>query len=161
MEELDLAFMDEAIKCAREALALGEVPVGAVITCDNEIISRGINYRETGKNALAHAELSAIDAACKKLGGWRLHRCTLYVTLEPCTMCAGAIINSRIKRVVYGTREERSGAFGSVVDVNALPLNHTCEVTPGVREEECRELMQSFFKLLRDKRSKQTDNELL
>ena len=152
MDENDLLFMDEAIKCAKEALDLGEVPVGAVIVADGKIVSRGINYRENGKNALAHAELEAIDKACRALGGWRLHMCTLYVTLEPCTMCAGAIINSRIRRVVYGASEERAGAFGSVIDINSLGLNHTCEVTSGVREEECRELMQDFFKKLRDKR---------
>ena len=150
MDENDLVFMDEAIKCAKKALEIGEVPVGAVVVADGKIISTGINFRENGKNALAHAELEAIDKACKALGGWRLHMCTLYVTLEPCTMCAGAIINSRIRRVVFGAREERAGAFGSVI--NSLGLNHTCEVTSGVREEECRALMRDFFKKLRDKR---------
>ena len=152
MDEKDLYFMDEALKCAREALSLGEVPVGAVIVCDGEIVSRGMNRRETGKNALAHAEIEAIDKACRALGGWRLHKCTMYVTLEPCTMCAGAIINARIKRVVYGAPEERAGAFGSVIDVNFLPLNHTCELEGGVREDECRALMREFFKNLRIKR---------
>lgn len=151
-EENDLCFMGEAIECAKEALSHGEVPVGAVITCDQKIIAKGINFRETGKNALAHAELEAIDKACKALGGWRLHRCTLYVTLEPCVMCAGAIINSRIRRVVYGAKEERFGAMGSALDINSFGLNHTVSVTAGVREEECRALMQDFFKGLRDKR---------
>lgn len=153
MDENDLYFMDEAIKCAKAALELGEVPVGAVIVCDGKIVSRGKNLRETGRNALAHAEIEAIDGACRALGGWRLHRCTMYVTLEPCTMCAGAIINARIKRVVYGAPEERAGAFGSIIDVNALPLNHTCEIERGIREDECRALMQEFFKTLRIKRS--------
>jgi len=151
-EETDLAFMDEAIKYARQALELGEVPVGAVIVCDGKIVSHGMNRRESGKNALAHAELEAIDGACRALGGWRLHKCTMYVTLEPCTMCAGAIINARIKRVVYGAPEERAGALGSIIDVNALPLNHTCEITRSVRADECRELMREFFKTLRTKK---------
>lgn len=155
----DLVFMKRALELARKAAELGEVPVGAVVVCDGEIVGEGMNYRECGKNALYHAELMAIDAACKKLHGWRLHRCTLYVTLEPCPMCAGAIVNSRMKRVVFGAPEERAGALGSILDMNALPLNHTAEVESGLCEEECRALMQTFFQKLREKRKKKNGNE--
>ena len=150
----DIFYMNRALELARQAFDMGEVPVGAVAVWEGEIVGEGMNLRETEKNALAHAELVAIDNACKRLGGWRLHKCTLYVTLEPCPMCAGAIVNSRVRRVVFGAREERAGAFGSVTDINTLPLNHRAEVCPGVLEEECRALMQDFFKKLRDKRSK-------
>lgn len=147
--EEDVKYMECAISLAKKAEKFNEVPVGAVVVCGDEIVGSGYNYRECGKNALAHAEIAAIDMACKKLGGWRLHKCTLYVTLEPCPMCAGAIINSRIKRVVYGAKDEKTGAFGSVFDINALPLNHKCETLSGVCEEECQTLLQDFFKKLR------------
>ncbi|MBE6680129.1 MAG: nucleoside deaminase [Ruminococcaceae bacterium] len=142
----DLYYMSEAIKEARLASEIDEVPVGAVVVRDGEIIARAHNLRETEKNALCHAETMAVDAACKALGGWRLPRCTLYVTLEPCPMCAGAIVNSRIERVVFGAYDKRAGAFGSVLDLNAYPLNHKPEIVGGVMEEECRTMLQEFFK---------------
>jgi len=142
----DEKYMTLAIELAREAALLGDVPVGAVIVQDGKIIAACKNEREKEKNALAHAELSAISAACKALGGWRLPRCTLYVTLEPCVMCAGAIINSRIDRVVFAAYDRRFGAMGSMTDINALPLNHKCRVEGGLLEEESAALLQQFFK---------------
>lgn len=142
----DLYFMGEAIAEAQLAAEIDEVPVGAVVVRDGEIIARAHNLRETEKNALCHAETMAVNAACKALGGWRLPRCTLYVTLEPCPMCAGAIVNSRIERVVFGAYDKRAGAFGSVLDLNAYPLNHKPEIVGGVMEEECRTMLQEFFK---------------
>ena len=144
-EELMRAALDEA----RKAAALGEVPVGAVIAKDGEIISRAHNLRETGKNAVYHAEMLAIDAACKALGGWRLWQCELFVTLEPCPMCSGAIINSRIKRVVYGAKDPKAGCCGSVTDLFAMPFNHHPVVESGLRAEEAQALLQAFFKDLR------------
>ena len=125
------------------------MPVGAVAVWDGEVVGTGFNRRETGKNALAHAELEAIDAACRKLGGWRLHRCDLYVTLEPCPMCAGAIVNARIRRVVFGTRDPKAGCFGSVSDFAALPFNHRPEVVGGVLAEACAAELSAFFQRLR------------
>ena len=143
----DNDFMGEALRLAGCAAERGEVPVGAVVVCDGQIVGTGFNRRETGKNALAHAELEAIDAACRRLGGWRLHRCELYVTLEPCPMCAGAIINARIRRLVFGARDPKSGCFGSVSDFNALAFNHKPQVVCGVRGEECaRRFSQRFSK---------------
>jgi len=155
----DIYYMRRALELARKAYDMGEVPVGAVAVWEGEIVGEGMNLRETGKNALLHAEIGAIDSACKKLGGWRLHKCTLYVTLEPCPMCAGAIINSRVRRVVFGAREERAGAFGSITDINSLPLNHRAEVTSGVLEQECKALMQDFFADLREKRKKSSSDQ--
>lgn len=143
--------MREALSLAERAASEGEVPVGAVIVYDGEIIASGYNRRESDKNALAHAEIIAIDAACKARGGWRLSGCTLYVTLEPCLMCAGAIVNARIDRVVYALPDPKSGAFGSVTDVSELPVNHHPEVTNGVLAEPCKEVLQSFFKKLRQR----------
>ena len=148
----DILYMNEAIKLAKKAASLGEVPIGAVIVKDGEIISEGYNLRETEKLSTAHAEISAIEAACKKLGGWRLFGCTLYVTLEPCPMCAGAIVNSRIDRVVYGASDIRFGACGSLFNINSYPLNHAFEITSGVCEEECRALLSDFFADLRKKK---------
>ncbi len=153
MINLDEKFMRHAIRRAKAAQALGEVPIGAVIVKDGKIISSGKNMRETKTNALLHAEITAIDRACKKLGAWRLCDCTLYVTLEPCPMCAGAIINSRIKRVVFGAYDKKAGAFGSVMDINSFPLNHKCEVKSGVLEEECALLLSDFFRELRKKKN--------
>ena len=144
-EELMRAALDEA----KLAADLGEVPVGAVVAKDGEIIARAHNLRESGKNATYHAELMAIDAACKALGGWRLWRCTLYVTLEPCPMCAGAIINARIPRVVYGAPDQKAGSCGTLVNLFTMPYNHHPEVTGGVLEDECRTLLQDFFRRLR------------
>jgi tRNA(adenine34) deaminase len=145
----DLKFMDEALALARQSAAEGEVPVGCVIVCQGKIVGRGRNCRETAKNALGHAEIQAIDEACRNLGGWRLWDCTLYVTLEPCAMCAGAILNARVKRVVFGASDAKYGACGSVCDLYAMDFNHHPEVIRGVREEEAAQLMQEFFQNLR------------
>ena len=145
----DESYMSLALELAREAARLGEVPVGAVAVWDGEVVGTGFNRRETGKNALAHAELEAIDAACRTLGGWRLHRCDLYVTLEPCPMCAGAIVNARIRRVVFGARDPKAGCFGSVSDFAALPFNHRPEVVGGVLAEACAAELSAFFQRLR------------
>ena len=147
--------MKRALTRAKDAAKHGEVPIGAVIVKDNEIISTGRNMREARKNALHHAEIIAIDRACKKLGAWRLMDCTLYVTMEPCPMCAGAIINSRIKRVVFGCFDKKAGACGSVFNLTDFPLNHKYEIFGGVLEEECAEILSDFFKELR-KRPKGT-----
>jgi len=150
---MEKVFMERAIELARISAAEGEVPVGAVVVKDNEIVGEGRNRREFGKNALYHAEIEAIDNACKKLGGWRLWQCDLYVTLEPCPMCAGAIINSRIKHVYFGAYDGKAGSFGSVADFNQIPYNHKPEIVSGVMEEECSALLKSFFKNLRNKKS--------
>ena len=148
MEE-DLRFMDEALKLAREAAADGEVPVGCVIVRRGEIVGRGRNRRETGKTALGHAEIEAISDACARLGGWRLWECTLYVTLEPCPMCAGAIINARIPRVVYGASDKKCGATGSVCNLFSMEFNHHPKVERGILEEACAALLTDFFAKLR------------
>lgn len=145
--------MRRALELAREAAAEGEVPVGAVVVKDGEVVSCGRNRRETGKNALRHAELEAIDGACRALGGWRLWECELYVTLEPCPMCAGAVINARIPRVVFGAADPKAGSCGSVVNLFALPYNHRPEVVGGVLREECAELLTGFFRGLRKKQA--------
>ena len=142
-------FMDAALELAREAMAEGEVPVGCVIVRGDRIVGRGRNRREKDKNALAHAEIEAINDACKNLGGWRLWDCTLYVTLEPCAMCAGAILNARIKRVVYGASDKKFGAVRSVCSLFSMEFNHHPAVEAGVLEEEAAALMQSFFQNLR------------
>ena len=142
-------FMRLALLEAEKAFLDGEVPVGAVIVRDGEVISTGRNRREKGKNALCHAEIEAIDGACRALSGWRLPRCEMYVTLEPCPMCAGAIINSRIRRVVYGAADAKAGCCGSVTDLFALPFNHHPMVEQGLRAEEAGALLQAFFKDLR------------
>ena len=142
-------FMREALAEARAAVAEGEVPVGAVVVRNGEIVGRGHNGREGQKNALAHAEVVAIDAACKALGGWRLWDCDLYVTLEPCPMCAGAIVNARIKNVYFGAWDPKAGCFGSVIDFNELPFNHKPQMTGGVLEEECGSILTEHFKRLR------------
>jgi tRNA(adenine34) deaminase len=145
----DEKYMQYALELAATAFAKGEVPVGALIVCGGEIVAGAYNSREKSKNALGHAEITAIDAACKKLGGWRLHKCDMYVTLEPCPMCAGAIINARIKRVVYGCKDNRAGAFGTLLNLNSYPFNHKPEIVGGVCEEEAAELMRRFFIKLR------------
>ncbi len=148
----DIYFMSEALRLAKESADEGEVPVGAVVVCDGKIVGKGRNRREKGKNALAHAEIEAIDEACKILGGWRLWKCDLYVTLEPCPMCTGAIINSRIKRLVYGASDFKAGSCGSVVNLFELPYNHKSEIVKGVCEKECSEILTNFFKNLRNKK---------
>ncbi|MBO5914388.1 MAG: tRNA adenosine(34) deaminase TadA [Clostridia bacterium] len=154
----DTYFMKQALRRARAAAAQGEVPIGAVVVLNGEIIASGRNMREAHKNALLHAEIVAIDRACKKLGRWRLHDCTLYVTMEPCPMCAGAIVNSRIKRVVYGCYDSKAGALGTVFNLADHPLNHKYEITSGVMEKECAAILSDFFSQLR-KRPKGNKNE--
>lgn len=148
----DLEFMAEALELAKAAAAEGEVPVGCVVTLGDRVVGRGRNRRETGKSALAHAEIEAIHDACQTLGGWRLWQCTLYVTLEPCPMCAGAIINARIPRVVYGAKDPKAGSCESVVNLFDLPYNHKPEVDAGVMEQECAAVLTDFFKNLRKKK---------
>lgn len=145
----DVQFMDEALDLAREAAADGEVPVGCVIVRDGQIVGRGRNRRERARNALGHGEIEAINDACTRLGGWRLWDCTLYVTLEPCPMCAGAIINARIPRVVYGADDDKCGACGSVCDLTTMDFNHHPVVESGLRREEAAKLLQDFFQDLR------------
>ncbi len=173
----DVFFMREALKLAEKAADVGEVPVGAVVVKTNEkqgfsdpdsdmkeetnvkdtldysgrIVGRGFNMRETNRNSVHHAEILAIEDACKALGGWRLQGCVLYVTLEPCPMCAGAIINSRLDRVVYGAKDLKAGSCGSIVNLFDLPYNHKPEITVGIIKNECEEIMSKFFKKLRDK----------
>ena len=147
-----LHYMQLAIEEAKKSLAIEEVPVGAVVVCEGEVVAAAFNTRETEKNAIRHAEVTAISRACERLGGWRLHKCELYVTLEPCPMCAGAIVNSRIKRVVYGAKDTKAGAFGTVLNLNDFPLNHKPEIVSGVCEEECAALLSDFFKILRAKK---------
>ena len=146
----DACFMREALREAEQAYALGEVPVGAVIVRNGEIIARAHNTRETGFSAIAHAETSAIGQACELLHGWRLADCTLYVTLEPCPMCAGAIINARIPRVVFGAWDASMGAMGSVLQITRYPLPSKPQITAGVLEAECGVLMSRFFRERRD-----------
>ena len=155
----DEEYMREAIALAEKAFELGEVPVGAVAVWDGKIVGRGMNLRETDKNALRHAEIMAIDEACKNLGGWRLWKCDLYVTLEPCPMCAGAIINSRGKRVIYGAKDPKAGSCGSLTNLFEMPYNHKPEVVSGILEEECSALLKSFFEKLREKRKKENPSE--
>jgi tRNA(adenine34) deaminase len=159
IENLDEQFMSEAIFEANKAEKMDEVPIGAIIVLNGEIIARAHNLRETRQNAIAHAELLAIDEACQKLGTWRLEDATLYVTLEPCPMCSGAIILSRIKRVVYGAKDPKGGCAGSFMN---LPederFNHQSEVVSGVLEEECGRLLTNFFRQIRE-RKKQAKNQ--
>ena len=142
-------YMEEALELARQAAADGEVPVGCVIVRNGQIVGRGRNRRETAKTALGHAEIEAIADACRQLGGWRLWDCTLYVTLEPCPMCAGAIINARIPRVVYGAVDEKCGACGSVCDLFSMDFNHHPQAEQGLMEAEATQLLTEFFQQLR------------
>ena len=146
-------FMKEAIRQAKKARALEEVPIGCVIVCDGKIIARGYNRRNTDKNTLSHAELNAIRKASKKLGDWRLEGCTMYVTLEPCQMCAGALVQSRIDRVVIGSMNPKAGCAGSVLNLLEMDgFNHKVEVIRGVLQEECSSMLSDFFKELREKK---------
>lgn len=146
----DIKYMRAAVREAKKAAALGEVPIGCVIVYQDRIIGRGYNRRNTDKSTLSHAEITAIRKASKKMGDWRLEDCTLYVTLEPCQMCAGAIIQARIKRVVMACMNPKAGCAGSVLNVLEMPqFNHQAEVTRGVLEEECSMLLKDFFKALR------------
>ena len=146
---MDEEFMLAALALAKEAFDAGEVPVGCVITRKGQIVGRGRNRREEAKNALAHAEIEAINDACANLSGWRLWECTLYVTLEPCPMCAGAIVNARIPRVVYGASDRKCGAVNSVCSLFSMEFNHHPQVETGVREAECGALLTEFFRSLR------------
>lgn len=145
-------FMEKALELARESANEGEVPVGAVVVRKGEIIAVGRNRREKEKNALCHAEIEAINNACKALGGWRLPGCELYVTLEPCPMCAGAIINSRIEKLFFGAYDKKAGSVMSLVKLFDLPYNHKVEVKGGIMEEECAGILSDFFKSLRLKK---------
>ena len=142
-------FMGEALALARAAAEDGDVPVGCVIVRDGEIVGRGRNRREADGDATAHAEVEAIRDACARLGSWRLHRCTLYVTLEPCPMCAGAIINARVEEVRYGVKDEKAGCCGSVLNLFEERFNHRPRIYQGPLEGECEELLQKFFRELR------------
>lgn len=142
-------FMRKAIEQAKLAAKIGEVPVGAVVVKDGEIVSAAYNLKESAKSAVSHAELCAVARACERLGGWRLHQCDLYVTLEPCPMCAGAIINARIKNLYFGAYDKKAGCAGSVVDLFSLGFNHKPQVEGGILQEECAALLSNFFAGLR------------
>lgn len=150
-EEKDIYYMREALSLAREAEALDEVPVGAVLVSGGKIIARAKNERESLRLATRHAEITAIEDACRALGGWRLPDSTLYVTLEPCAMCAGAVVNARVERVVFGAYDLRFGAFGSLLNLNDFGLNHRPEITGGVLLDECRQILTDYFKRKRAK----------
>ena len=157
--KIDEKYMREAIRQAKKAYKLDETPIGCVIVYDGKIIGRGYNRRNTDKSPLAHAEISAIRKASKKLGDWRLEECTLYVTLEPCQMCAGAIIQSRVTRVVVGCMNPKAGCAGSVLNLlDVKAFNHQAELTTGVLEEECSALMTGFFRELREKKKRAKQN---
>lgn len=150
-------FMKEALKLAKKAAAEGEVPVGCVVVCDGKIVGRGRNRREIKKTALGHAEIEAIHKACKKLGGWRLHRCQLYVTLEPCPMCTGAILNARIPIVYYGAADGKAGSCGTRINLFDFGFNHRAEIIGGVLEEACRAELQDFFVALRERKRREKE----
>lgn len=154
--EQDIQFMKQAMKEAEKACKKDEVPIGAVLVKDGKVISRGHNTRETKQISTHHAEINCIEKACKKIGTWRLEDCTLYVTLEPCPMCAGAIFQSRIKKVVFGAYDPKGGSYGSCFNLNDVKgLNHYPEVVGGVCQEECSTILKEFF---RKKRMKKTKN---
>ena len=151
MDKFD--FMKYALELAKQSADEGEVPVGAIVVCDGKIVGEGRNRREVVKNALHHAEIEAIDNACKNLGGWRLWKCDLYVTLEPCPMCAGAIINSRIKNVYFGAKDEKNGAVVSAAQLFDMNFTHKPLYEGGIMGEECAEILSSFFKKLRKQKA--------
>lgn len=161
MQSIDEKYMKEAIRQAGKAYGIGEVPIGCVIVYEGKIIGRGYNRRTVDKNTLAHAELIAIRKACKKIGDWRLEGCTMYVTLEPCQMCSGAIVQSRIPRVVIGCMNPKAGCAGSILNLLQMEeFNHQVELTTGVLEEECSQMMKAFFKELREfKKTKKKDEK--
>ncbi|MFM9536013.1 tRNA adenosine(34) deaminase TadA [Lysinibacillus sp. IITD104] len=151
--DADRLFMKQALEEAQQAALLGEVPIGAVLVYEGKIIARAHNLRETTQNATTHAELLVIQEACKKIGSWRLEDTTLYVTLEPCPMCAGAILQSRVPRVVYGARDQKAGCVDSLYQLlNDERFNHECDVTEGILAEECGQILTDFFKALRDRK---------
>lgn len=150
--------MREALKQARKAYALGEVPIGCVIVHEGKIIGRGYNRRNTDKNTLAHAEITAINKASKKIGDWRLEECTLYVTLEPCQMCAGAIVQARIPEVVMGCMNPKAGCAGSILNILEMPqFNHQVMVSRGILEQECSEMLKTFFTELRERNKREKE----
>ena len=154
----DEKFMKAATTQARKAYAIDEVPIGCVIVQNDKIIARGYNRRNIDKNTLAHEELSAIRKASKKTGDWRLEDCTMYVTLEPCQMCAGAIVQSRMKRVVIGSMNAKAGCAGSILNLLQMQqFNHQVEITRGVREEECSQMLSQFFRELRERKKRKAD----
>lgn len=155
MQSQQEKFMKAALALAHKAAEEGEVPVGCVVVCDGKIVGRGRNRRETKKNALHHAEIEAIDKACKKLGGWRLHRCELYVTLEPCPMCTGAIINARIRTLYYGAPDEKAGSCGTLVNLFEMGYNHKPEVVADLLGEECAQVLRDFFRDLRARKKRE------
>lgn len=157
----DEKYMKEAIRQAKKAYALGETPIGCVIVYEDKIIGRGYNRRTIDKNTLAHAELIAIRKASRRVGDWRLEGCTMYVTLEPCQMCSGAIVQSRMTRVVVGCMNPKAGCAGSVLNLLQMPeFNHQAELTTGVLEEECSQMMKSFFKELRENKKKKKAEQI-
>lgn len=160
MTERELKYMKEAVKEAKKAAKLEEVPIGCVIVMDDRIIGRGYNRRMTDKTALAHAEISAIRKACKKVDDWRLDEAEIYITLEPCQMCAGAIVQSRIRKVFIGAMNPKAGCAGSILDLlHVQAFNHQCEVETGLLEEECGTLLKEFFRELRLKQKKSAERE--
>ena len=157
--DTDEKYMREAIRQAKKAYAIGEVPIGCVIVYQDKIIGRGYNRRTIDKNTLSHAELTAIRKASRKMGDWRLEGCTLYVTLEPCQMCSGAIVQSRMDRVVIGCMNPKAGCAGSILNLLQMDrFNHQAQITAGVLEEECSSLMKQFFRELREKKKKEKKN---
>ena len=156
-ESLDIKYMKEALKMAKKAGKLMEVPIGCVIVYDGRIIGRGYNRRNTDKTTLGHAEITAIKKASKVIGDWRLEDCTIYITLEPCQMCAGAIVQARIPRVVIGSMNPKAGCGGSILNILEMPqFNHVCQVSRGVLDSECSTLLSTFFKNLRESKKTQT-----
>lgn len=152
IQSIQEKYMREALKQARKAYSLGEVPIGCVIVHEGKIIGRGYNRRNTDKNTLAHAEITAINKASKKIGDWRLEECTLYVTLEPCQMCAGAIVQARIPEVVLGSMNPKAGCAGSILNILQMPeFNHQAAVTRGILQEECSDMLKTFFSELRER----------
>ena len=158
----DEKYMKAAIRQAKKAYAIGEVPIGCVIVCEDKIVGRGYNRRNTDKNTFSHAEITAINKASKKTGDWRLEGCTLYVTLEPCQMCAGACVQARIDRVVIGSMSPKSGCAGSVLNILQMEqFNHQVEITSGILEEECSKMLSDFFAELREKNKKEKQDKEL
>ena len=158
MNEINEKYMREALKQAKKAMAIGEVPIGCVIVCDGKIVGRGYNKRNTNKTTLAHAELIAIDKASRKLGDWRLEGCDMYVTLEPCQMCSGAIVQSRMDRVIIGAMNPKAGCAGSILNILQMEeFNHQVEIIRGVMEEECSQVLQEFFRALRTRLKKEKE----
>ena len=160
MEQLekDQFYMELALKEAQKAADIGEVPIGAVLVKDDQVIAKAHNLREVEKRAIAHAEILAIDEACKTIGAWRLEGTSLYVTLEPCAMCAGAIVLSRVERVVYGAKDPKGGCAGTLMNLlEEDRFNHQCEVVSGIKEEACKEILSGFFKELRSRKRKEKE----